>query len=124
MNAAVPLVQHEREGPALALFLEQFPAEAIVVFLLRSDIENNVRNWKQGDQLVAVGNVVAIQVRRIDDDLLLQVRTIMRHEPAMAERRIKPVRLHGFVVINDRVARGWPSERRLGDGASGERIQE
>ena len=75
-------------------------------------------------QLLAVGQVVAVEVGRIDEDLLLQGRPVVRHEPAVAQGRVEPVGLDRLVVVDDRVARGRPGERGLGDGAAGQGVEQ
>ena len=77
VQTAVPLVEHECERPALPLFLEEFPAEPVVVLLLRADVEHDVGDREQGLQLLPVRDVVAVQVGRVDDDFLLKARPVV-----------------------------------------------
>ena len=93
MQAAVPLVEDERERPPLPLLQEQLPAELVVVLLLRADVEDDVGDRQQPQQLLAVGQVVAVEVGRIDEDLLLQGRPVVRHQPAVLQGRVEPVGL-------------------------------
>src|SRR6266542_339951 len=39
VQTAVPLVHHEGERPSFAMLKEYFPAELIVIFLLRADVQ-------------------------------------------------------------------------------------
>ena len=75
-------------------------------------------------QLFAVGKVVAIQVRGIDKDLLLQRRPVVLRQPAVPQRGIEAARLHRFVKINYRVAGGGPREARIRDAAAGKRVEQ
>ena len=70
MNAAIPLIEYESESPAFSLLLEQFPAEFVVILLLRTNVENDVRHRQHGNEFLAIGQIVAVDVRRIDDDLI------------------------------------------------------
>ncbi len=124
MEAAVPLVEHEREGAALALIEEQLPAELVVVFLLRADVEHDVGDRQQAMQLLAVGQVVAVEIGRIDKDLVLERR---RDRARRACRIAGPGRAwpaERVVIVDDRIARRRPGERRLGDGAAGQRVEQ
>src|SRR5262249_18919800 len=69
MVAAVPLVEDEAEGAPFALLEEQLPTELVVIFFLRADIKNDVGDRQHLKELLAVGEVIAVEVGRIDDDL-------------------------------------------------------
>ncbi len=70
MLAAVPFVENEGEGPAFALLEKQVPAELVVVLLLRADVQDDVGDRQYAMQLLAIGEIVAVQVGRIDDDFI------------------------------------------------------
>src|SRR5205823_1103894 len=103
MKAPIPLIEHKGKGTSPALVQKQVPAELVVVLLLRTDIENDVSYRQDGFQLVTIGQVIAVQIGRIDDDFVLKGRTIVRRQPAMAKRWIKSLGTNGFVVINYRI---------------------
>lgn len=42
----------------------------------------------------------------------------------MPQGGIEPIRFDRFVIVNDGIARGWPRERRLGDRAAGEGVEQ
>src|SRR5436190_564784 len=47
LHTTVPLVEHERKGPPLAVLQEQVPAQAVVVLLLRADVQHDVGHRQQ-----------------------------------------------------------------------------
>ena len=95
-----------------------------MILLLRADVEDDVGDRQNAMQLFAVGQIVAVEVGRIDEDLLQQGRAVVGGQPAVLQGRVEAVRLDGFVVVDDRIARRGPLERRLGDGAAGEGVEQ
>ena len=71
-------------GVAAALLKEQLPADLVVVLLLRADVEHHVGHRQELHQLLAVGQVVAVEVRGVDQDFLLQSRPVVHGQPAVA----------------------------------------
>ena len=53
-----------------------------------------------------------------------KIRLVVRHQSAKSQGRIEAIRLDRLVVIDDRVARRWPRERRLRDWRPGEGIEQ
>src|SRR5262245_11663890 len=111
VQTAVPFVENKCERPPPAMLEKQVPAKLVVIFLLRADIEHDVGDRKQVVKLLTVGEVVAVEVRRIDDDFLLERWPVVDHELAMLECRVQFVRLERLMVVDDRIARGGPRER-------------
>ena len=95
-----------------------------MVLLLRADIQDDVGDRQQAMELLAIREVVAVEVRRVHDDLVFESGPIVRRQPAMPQRRVEPVRLDRLVVIDDRVAGGRPCKRSLGDASAGERVEQ
>ncbi len=122
--AAVPLVQDEGEGAALPLLQEQLPAQLVVVFLLGADVEHDVGHRQQLHEFFAVGQVIAVDVRGVDEHFLLQGGVIVGDQLAMLQSGIEAVRLDRFVVVNHRIVGGWPGEGSLGNGAAGQGVKE
>ena len=73
---------------------EQVPTEFVVVFLLRTDVEHYIGDRQHLRELVAVGEVVAVEVGRIDEDFLLQRRPIVRRQLAELQSRIEKIGLY------------------------------
>ena len=99
----------------MLLLEEQIPAELIVILFLRADVEHDIGDRQNREQPLAIGEIVAVDVGRVDEDLALQMRTIMRRQLADAQGRVEALGVDGLMQIDDRIARGGPSERRLGD---------
>ena len=81
LQAAVPFVHYERERPPLPLFLEQIPPDLIVILFLRTDVEHDIGDRQQFFQRLAVFEIVAIDVRRVDEHLLCERFLVVPHEP-------------------------------------------
>ena len=79
---------------------------------------------KQSDQFLAVGQVVRIEIGRIDDHFLFEAGAVVLHEAAQAQGRVEPLGTDRLVIVDDRVARGGAGERRLCDGPTGEGIEQ
>src|SRR6266496_2826262 len=103
---------------------KQFPAETVVVFLLRADIENDVGDGQQLERVVAVGKVVAVEIGRVHEDFLVQLRAVVGGELAELQGRIEPLRLERLMKVDDRIARGRSLKGGLGNRAAGEGIEQ
>src|SRR5207253_9768762 len=103
--ATAPLVENEGERPPPPLLPKQVPAELIVVLLLRADVKDDVGDRQQAEENLAVRQVVAVQVRRIDQNLFPKIRSGVRHEAALLKGRVQPFGFERFVVIDNGVAR-------------------
>src|SRR5262245_4368633 len=68
VSATVPLIEYEGESTPAALVKEQVPTQLVVVLFLGADVKDHIGDGEQAFQLFAVGDVVAVQVRRIDED--------------------------------------------------------
>ena len=79
---------------------------------------------QQAVELLAIRQVVAVEIGRIDDDLVFESGPIVRRQPAMPQCRVEPVRLDRLMVIDDRVTSGRPCKRSLGDASAGERVEQ
>ena len=90
-----------------------------MILFLRADVKYDVRHGQQVLEFFPVTQVVAVEVGRVNDDLVLQGRAVVGNEPALAQSRIESVQLHVFVIIDDRVASGRARDRGLGDIAAG-----
>ena len=75
-------------------------------------------------QLLAVGEVVAVHVRRIDNHLVHQRVAVVLGEAAEPQYGIEPILLQRVVQVNHRIAGGGAGEAGLGHRRTGQRIHQ
>ena len=95
-----------------------------MVFFLGADVQDDVGHRQELLQFLAVGQVVAVQVRRIHNNFALEGQPVVCRKAAMLQSWIEPGWRNRIMVVDHRIARGRTNEGSLGNGAPGQSVEQ